>query len=338
MRKFISFLAKLSISIIILFLILRSIPVQDYAHAWKLFSAKILISLLFLVAIQVCILAVRWYLLAKSEGSSITIASSIFGILMSFFFTQGLPASVGADAFRIWWHRREGMASSTALKIIFYDRIFGMLSLIILCLLSFSLLSYFYIGKEKLITLISSCLIIGGLFVLLIIPRRFGFSQKMMDYSSKLPFFLPKIIRAIVKMRNLFCQKSFFTILLLLTTGITIHLLATIQVYIVGHQLNSSLSFIGCLAAVPTALFISYMPFSIAGWGVREASMVATLGLIGINASTAIFTSITIGMTILFVALLGGIIWFSLGFKKSYQKSSMVFPSHLRQSQINTEP
>ena len=62
------------------------------------------------------------------------------------------------------------------------------------------------------------------------------------------------------------------------------------------------------------------MPFSIAGWGVREASMVMAFGLFGVNAATAIIISLMIGMTVLAISLLGGMFWM-VGNNKRYFQS-----------------
>src|SRR6185437_9939286 len=131
LKKMFYFVFKLIITIVILVYLLSLVPLNEYRHVLMLLSIKSVISILMLVIGQVFLLASRWYLLAKYQGSTLSISGAIYGILMSFFFSQGLPASIGGDAFRLWWHRREGIATDSALKIIFFDRIYGLFSLVI---------------------------------------------------------------------------------------------------------------------------------------------------------------------------------------------------------------
>lgn len=318
-KRYLPFLVKLVITILVLYWVLTSVPIRKYQQVWVLFSFGLIISVLSLVILQVCTLAFRWYLLARSAGSGLSIRNSIFGILMSFFFSQGLPASVGSDAFRIWWHKREGLSPSLALKIIFFDRVYGLLALILLCLCSTLLLTYLLGTADKVVTLIILTMAIGFLLALLIMPWRLGLSNQLQRLSIHSLPFMAKAIQWFVAARHSLSQQKLSTSIYLLGSGVMTHLLVVGQVYIVGSALSpDNINFIICLASVPPALLVSYMPFSIAGWGVREASMVVAMGLLGIDASTAVLISLTIGMTILFISLLGGLIWMTAGFSSAY--------------------
>lgn len=326
--KSLSFIIKLAVTLLILYLVLSSIPGNEYRHALALLSWQPLLYILLLTIVQVIFLASRWNLLAKAAGSRLSFLTSIFGILMSFFFSQGLPASVGGDAFRIWWHRREGIKTSSALKIIFFDRLYGMLSLVLLCVGSTFLLTEFLGGEAKIITLVVLLGIIGGTLGLLIMPWRMGFSERLNLFSMHLPSKLKSILQWIVTMRISLSQQKLHTTSGLLVIGVIVHLLVVAQVFIIGNTLSpNKINAVMCFAVVPPALFISYMPFSIAGWGVREASMVVAFGLFGVQASTAILISLIIGMVILAVALLGGLLWVTCGFRTAYF-------THLRDKKI----
>ncbi len=61
------------------------------------------------------------------------------------------------------------------------------------------------------------------------------------------------------------------------------------------------------LAVMPAIAFVSALPISIGGWGVREGAMVAGLSMFSVPAESAVALSITFGLAGLFVAaLLGG--------------------------------
>ncbi len=318
-KKHLSFVIKLSLTLIVLCLVLSPIPLQEYRRVWVLCTIQTIASVFALVLAQISLLAFRWYLLARSAGSRLSLTTSIFGILMSFFFSQGLPASVGGDAFRLWWHRREGISTGIAFKIIFFDRVYGLFSLILLCGLSFFLLMYLMGDFEKLSSLILLIVAMGSILGLLIMPWRIGISKKIERLSLYFPKFFANTLLWFLSTRNALSKEKLSTTLGLLATGLMTHLLVVAQVYVIGYALSpDKINILICLAAVPPALLVSYMPFSIAGWGVREASMVIAFGLLGIGATTAILISLTIGMAILFISLLGALLWITGGFRAAY--------------------
>jgi uncharacterized membrane protein YbhN (UPF0104 family) len=64
------------------------------------------------------------------------------------------------------------------------------------------------------------------------------------------------------------------------------------------------------LIFMPTVLFLSMLPISIAGWGVREGAMVGALAVVGVPAHQSLALSICFGLALVFISLPGGLIWF----------------------------
>jgi uncharacterized membrane protein YbhN (UPF0104 family) len=79
--------------------------------------------------------------------------------------------------------------------------------------------------------------------------------------------------------------------------------------FLVVRALGHDLAFWQCLAVVPPALLLSYLPISIAGWGTREVSMIFGFSLFGLPAADGFLVSIVIGVIILLVSLFGGALW-----------------------------
>jgi len=320
LKKMFYFVFKLIITIVILVYLLSLVPLNEYRHVLMLLSIKSVISILMLVIGQVFLLASRWYLLAKYQGSTLSISGAIYGILMSFFFSQGLPASIGGDAFRLWWHRREGIATDSALKIIFFDRIYGLFSLVILCLMSLILLVNLLGIHSYFISLSIVVVVIGGGLVLLFMPWQLGLSARFNLYSYCIIPKIRPILHWIIGIRDTLRKQSIAVTTALLMLSMVTHTLVVTQIYVIGHCFSpEKINMLLCFAAVPPALLVSYMPFSIAGWGVREASMVIAFGFFGIAASIAILVSLTIGMSVFAISLLGGTLWIMGGFRAAYR-------------------
>jgi uncharacterized membrane protein YbhN (UPF0104 family) len=64
---------------------------------------------------------------------------------------------------------------------------------------------------------------------------------------------------------------------------------------------------------VPVILLATMLPFSIGGWGVREAAAVAVLSLAGISAEAALSLSLIFGLTQVAVSGVGTLLCLAWG-------------------------
>jgi uncharacterized membrane protein YbhN (UPF0104 family) len=63
------------------------------------------------------------------------------------------------------------------------------------------------------------------------------------------------------------------------------------------------------VAIVPVSLLLSAIPISLAGWGIREASMVVGFSAFGMPPEDATLLSVWLGLSILLSSIPGGILW-----------------------------
>ena len=66
---------------------------------------------------------------------------------------------------------------------------------------------------------------------------------------------------------------------------------------------------------MPPVLLISTIPISIAGWGVRESSMIAAFALAGLAQSDGLTLSILYGATSFVVGVIGGMVSIASGLR-----------------------
>jgi Na+/H+-dicarboxylate symporter len=66
---------------------------------------------------------------------------------------------------------------------------------------------------------------------------------------------------------------------------------------------------------VPPVLLISSVPISIAGWGVRETSMIAAFGFAGLAGDDGLVLSVLFGAASFVVGAIGGIVWIGSGLR-----------------------
>jgi len=60
---------------------------------------------------------------------------------------------------------------------------------------------------------------------------------------------------------------------------------------------------------IPPILLITMMPISIAGWGVREATMMVAFGYAGLAQTDGTVVSILFGAVFFIVGGVGGLVW-----------------------------
>ncbi|MCQ8782842.1 lysylphosphatidylglycerol synthase transmembrane domain-containing protein [Mangrovibrevibacter kandeliae] len=281
-------------------------------------SPLVVVAGVAVVLLQAGLLGWRWQRIAVLEGTRLPVGEFARAILVSFFFSQGLPASLGADAFRLWWQTRRGLSTAASLRILAFDRIIGLVSLALVCAVSIVVLMGHIQGEaavDSLMVLVTVCLF--G-FLVLVLPFRIHLTDILLAMRDRLPAPLPGLVDWVVDFRRLFRRVSIGAVGLILGLGIAVHLLTVVLGFLLARGLGTEIGFLDCLAAIAPALLVSYVPISVAGWGVREASIVFAFSLLGVPSATALLVSLGIGLIVLLVALLGGVIWALGGIRRLY--------------------
>lgn len=271
-----------------------------------------------IVLMQAVVLGWRWQRIGRLDQIDIPVRSHTAAILISFFFSQGLPASLGGDAFRAWWYARRGVNSAQGLKIIAFDRIIGFVSLAAVCAASIAVFAS-RVGNDAAVNSLGLVVVVAiAGFVALVLPFRLGITALIERQCRSLPQPAAHVLSWLLDMREFFRVGSKADLAIILILGVAVHIMTVFLGYVLAKGLGSDVDFLGCLAAIAPALLISYVPISIAGWGVREASLVFAFGLLGVDHETALLVSLGIGIIVLIVSLLGGLLWAGSGVRHIY--------------------
>jgi len=91
------------------------------------------------------------------------------------------------------------------------------------------------------------------------------------------------------------------------------HLNVTLGLYAIARGLGLEVTLVDCLALFLPVILITTLPISIAGWGVREGSMVAAFALVGVPGDAALALSILFGLIVAAISLPGGVLWLASG-------------------------
>ena len=96
----------------------------------------------------------------------------------------------------------------------------------------------------------------------------------------------------------------------ILLLGAISWLLNLLAIYLLVIGAGIDIPVLTCFFFGGLSILISVLPISMAGWGVREGTMVALFGLIGVAPEQAMSVSIAFGVLMLLTALPAGFLWF----------------------------
>src|SRR4249919_3300415 len=91
--------------------------------------------------------------------------------------------------------------------------------------------------------------------------------------------------------------------------SLLVHVLAVVIAWCVVQSIAAPVSFGQTFLLIPPIMLITLMPISIAGWGVREATMGLAFGFAGLSANEGVNVSLLFGAVLFIVGAIGGVVW-----------------------------
>lgn len=257
--------------------------------------------LLGLSAVQAC----RWVFVARAMEVGLPFRTAWVIVLIGLFFNQTLPSSIGGDAARVWRLRRAGVPVGLSIRTVLLDRLVALLALLVIATAGLPALMG-WIGDQPLRWAVPILLFAGfsGFAALLLIDTPV----------------LRKVVRMLRTEEIVALGRSAHQVFLnprrLLSTlaiSLFIHATVCVSITVIGLDIGADITFWQMLVLFPPVLLLSMVPFSVAGWGIREGAMITALGFIGVPPAIAFSISILFGFVILAVGLTGGVVWLASG-------------------------
>ena len=249
-----------------------------------------------LVAVVLFLNAVRWAFIARAIGSPLPMGTAVELTLIGHFFSQLLPTSVGGDVFRVWGARQAGLKLHAAVSSVLFERLAGLVMLVVLMIVGMPILSA---RIDSALPLMVAIVLIVGLAVGLLALgnlRRFPAVFRRAKFWAALVG-LSQSANALLKRPRVLGGAFAFSL------AVQIGSLALM--WFIARELGAKLTLIDALTIVPAVTFLSSLPVSIGGWGVREAGLAGGFALLGLPIEAAIGTSILVGLLNLLGAVPG---------------------------------
>jgi glycosyltransferase 2 family protein len=301
MRQFLLVALKILVSAALLYLALRGV---NLAAIWARVNQINLGWIAVAVAVtllQIFLGALRWRDITAFCSAPLSAAQALRFNMIGSFFNQTLPSSIGGDAVRLWLVSRTGAGWRAATYSVLVDRAIGLIALAIIIVgslpWSYQLISDAH-GRAAL-SLIDFTALAGGLGFL-----AFG----RLSWAWLTEWLPTKHIHACAVIANkvLFSRSSGPIIAVL---SLTIHVLTVVIAWAVVRSIAAPASFDQVFLLIPPIVLITMLPISIAGWGVREATMMVAFGYAGLPQADGLVVSILYGAVSFIVGALGGLVW-----------------------------
>jgi uncharacterized membrane protein YbhN (UPF0104 family) len=315
MRRWLSLAARVGVSAALLYYAFSSVNtavIRDRLHDLK---TSWLIVAIALGCVQVALLAARWQIIAHACHAALKFGLSLRLSLIATFFNQVLPSSVGGDAMRVWLFARGGAGWTKATHSVLLDRFVGVLTLaiVVVCCLPWSLtLIQSAVGRTALLVIGLGSIAGAAAFLALGMLRwawlgRWAPLRHLTQMSATARQFM-------------FSLQSGGTVLAL---SLSIHALTAAMAWCGAQAIGAPFGYFQALELVPPVILITTVPISVAGWGVREKSLVLAFAYAGLAPGDGFLVSILLGASMFAVGILGGLAWLG-GTERAKAAAAMV--------------
>jgi glycosyltransferase 2 family protein len=319
MRRILLSMIKILISAALLYFALRKADFSELASRIDLASLAWIGLAIVVTFLQVFIGALRWREICADCDILLTKMQAFRFNLIGSFFNQTLPSAIGGDAVRLWLVARGGAGWRAATYSVFVDRAIGLIALAIIVVASLPW-TYNLIGdpngRSGLLIIDFAALAAGtGFLIFGKLPWLW-----LANWWGTQHFYACSVIaNRLIFSRNHGPK--------LIVWSILIHVLAAVLAWCVAHAITAPVSLEQALQLVPPVMLITMVPISIAGWGLREASMGLAFGYAGLATSEGINVSLLFGAVYFVVGAIGGLVWIFSPEKAAQGAAPIEFPS-----------
>jgi uncharacterized membrane protein YbhN (UPF0104 family) len=275
----------------------------DVTQAADLVSSSLSWSLLagiLMLAATIPINGLRWRAILSNRNKFPSTFNLLKIIFVGLFFNQVLPTGIGGDAVRAWRCQKLGIHLGTAIRSILIERASGYFVLVVLYAsgLPFLLRAMSGASEKRIIlaVLITAIAALASLFVL----------DWLLSFAARRPIIA--LLTDLSRDARRLCSELSRLAMVLFLSGLGIGLTA-LSFKFLGDSVSVELSYPNWLIIIPPVALISLLPVSLAGWGVREATLVVVLAGFGVPNENALATSLLFGLCQIVIAVPGGLIW-----------------------------
>lgn len=312
-RPALSLLIKLALTVGLSSLIIRKLELSLVFEAMQRITSVTIILSCILIFLSLTIATGRWKTILECNASLSLEQPPFYNLWrlmqVGFFFGQGLPSSIGGDAYRaIGLNKYYKGKTSWVVSSVIIERIYGLIALCFLGCVAIPFEWEKLKSKTSLQLLTMSCLVVlVGAFFSFIILKYAPLPNHR--YLKPIRHFFDILKVTMTKKQALI--KIFFY-------SFTNHIALICVIKLLAVDLGVDLNWKQLTMTIPAVFLFSALPVSFAGWGIREGAMIVALQVYNVSKETAITISLLYGIVQIFASIPGLILWVT---QKEPQKS-----------------
>lgn len=299
-RRVLRELAKLVVSIGLVAALSYWVDWTEAREALSKARRDLLVAAFLVLLPTVPLAALRWMYCARTSGIFLPFGFYTKAMYSAAFVGQFLPAGLGTDAVRIAYFMHGRARLAHALQSILLDRLIGLGTVIFVMAVGLVIIW----GQIPALLQTTALLLIAAT----------GGGLAMVWYLDKIPLISNfsssgkrrKVIDLVLAVRGSIISTHSAKAFLL---SVAIYCLNNLAVYLIAAALGVHVAYFELLAVVSMAIFMSLLPVSVNGWGVREGTMIVGLSVLAVPKASALVISVLLGFGSALVTLPGAFIW-----------------------------
>jgi hypothetical protein len=240
--------------------------------------------------------AYRWQRLLRALGISIPLSTLTASYFVGLFFNNFLPTSMGGDVVRIYDVARYSRQPSASAASVVAERALSALAQGLIALVGLAL------GYEVTKRFVGEIAALFAVLCLVLVALLLGD-----HWGRKISLLRGRVMEALGSIS--FCLRDKSLALWVVFVSLFFHAVIVLINYAIFLALGADVSLAYCFLVIPIILFITLLPVSINGLGIREWAYIYFFGRLGLSMAEAVAASLLFFTLLILVSLIGGVIF-----------------------------
>jgi uncharacterized membrane protein YbhN (UPF0104 family) len=293
---------SLGLTTLTLYVVLRGIDRHVLGKLLTGQNGGLLAAAAALIVLQINLGGLRWGAIVAAMSSGRPPARlNIQAVFYASTFFNCLPVgTVGGDVARVWLARRFSLSMRQVVLSVLLDRILVVVALIILAIIALPGIAH----------PLASTACFASIAILLVGMAGFLLLQPIERVASRWRhvWLISSVLWAARELRRTIQDAGLVALVYALLSATS----GALAAYCISLSLGMDVGVMAMIAIMSFVAFATALPISVAGWGIREVSLVSLLGLLGIDREAALVLSVEFGIINTLMSLPGGVIWLGL--------------------------
>jgi hypothetical protein len=259
------------------------------------------------------LMAYRWNLILSARGQSFKTQRLFAYYLIGIFFTNFVPgAGVSGDVARLIYADREVRDKAFVLSTLVYERLVGVFTLLFIGLAA-TLMTNAYAQTQPAIYVSEAVLALAFIAIATLMSEYVSTRLARLIRAAGLRIKMERAAEAVARTLEAVSELRRRPNLLFRTTAVSVAIRVVwgLGCYAVAWAMGLPIGLLTLFAFISLVDLVRLMPISVGGLGVREWTVIALLGSIGIAREQALTFSILAFAPIYLNAIAGGILYVS---------------------------